>query len=73
MEKAVENWDQREDVKNDEKVDGIYEKCHDARWGNVEMLWFLHEGLHMYNTSSPTFFKVLIHDEIVAMEAANQG
>ena len=36
MEKVVGNGDERKDVENDEKHDGMYEKCCDAGRGNIE-------------------------------------
>ena len=36
MEKVVGNWDQRKDAENDEKDDGMCEKCCDAGRGNIE-------------------------------------
>ena len=37
MEKIVGNWDQRKYVENDEKYDGMCDKCCDAGRGNIQM------------------------------------
>ena len=37
MEKYVGNWDQRKDVKNDEKYYGMCEKSCDAERGNIQV------------------------------------
>ena len=36
-EKAVGKRDRRKDVEDDEKYDGMCEKCCDAGWGNIEV------------------------------------
>ena len=36
VEKVVGTWDTRKDVENDEKDDGMCEKCRDAGRGNIE-------------------------------------
>ena len=35
--KVVGNWDQSKDEENDEKFDGMCEKCDDAGRGNIKL------------------------------------
>ena len=37
MNRVVGKWDQRTDTENDEKYDGMCEKCCDAGRGNIEI------------------------------------
>ena len=40
MEKAVGTRDQTKDVENEEKKDGMCEKCRDAGRGNIEVYYY---------------------------------
>ena len=79
MEKYVENWDQRKDVENDEKCDGMCERCCGAGRANIQICRYLVlrsiylQGVAQGCTLSPNPFKVYMNDLIVAVEAAKQG
>ena len=59
-------------MENGEKNDRMCQKCHDARRGNIEYFDIL-QGVAQGCTLSPTLFKVLTNDLILATESAQQG
>ena len=73
MEKYVGNWDQRKDVENDEKCDGMCEKCCHAGRGIIQVCFDIFQRLAQGCTISPNIFKVFINDMVVAVETAKQG
>ena len=70
MENDVGNRDQRKDAENDEKHDGMCEKCCDAGRGNIQMRFDILQGVAQGCTLSPNLFKVYVNDMIVAVKAA---
>ena len=69
MEKYVGKWDQRKDVENDEKYDGMCGKCCDIGRGNLQYVDVL-QGVAQGCILSPNLFNVYISGMIVAVEAA---
>ena len=59
--KYVGHWDHRKYLENDEKDDGMCEKCCDTGRGNMQVCWYL-QGVAQGRTLSPDLFKVYIND-----------
>ena len=72
MEKGVGNWDQRKDVENDEKDDGVRGMCCGAGRGNIQNMLIFSKELHRDVHYRPIYSRY-IYDMIVAVEAARQG
>ena len=72
--KYVGNWDQRKDVENDEKYDGM--NVREVLWcwtGNYPNMLIFYKELHRDVHYHPIYSSYIFNDMILAVEAPKQG
>lgn len=72
-EKLRENGIRGKDVEHNEKDDGVSEKCYDAGPGNMEVCFYILQGVAQGCTLSLNIPKVCINGLMIAVEEAKQG